>query len=309
MDGSGNVWLPNFSSGTSISRFTPLGVGTNFTGGGLTKARAIAIDPNNNIWVTNQTTKILSEFNNSGTPVSSTGYDGTANGINVPRSLTVDGNGNVWLANASGNTVSAFNNSGGTIGNFSNSFNGPNGIAADSSNNIWVASEGGNTLHKLANSGAAAGGPFSGNNLAQPGGVAIDASGNAWVTSGSNGSVNKFTNAGVAVASYINNANDLPDDPHIDGAGNVWMVDDGNSVVLALTNAGAFLSPTAGFKGVTGYPTGSFLNTSGIAVDQSGNVWIANGSSNFLTEFVGAAVPTTMPLSQSVHLNKLGARP
>ena len=314
IDGSGNVWMPNFgppgtSTGTSISRFTPLGVGTSFSGGGLTKARAVAIDPNNNIWVSNQTTKILSEFNNSGTPVSSTGYDGTANGINVPRSLTVDGNGNVWLANASGNTVSAFNNSGGAIGNFSNSFGGPNGINVDASNNIWVASGSSNLLHKLANSGSAAGGPFSGNNLSQPGGVAIDASGNAWVTSGGNGSVNKFTNAGVAAGNFINDINDIPNDPHVDGGGNVWMIDDGNSVVLALTNTGAFLSPTAGFKGVTGYPTGSFINTSGIAVDQSGNVWIANGSSNFLMEFVGAAVPTTMPLSQSAHLGKLGARP
>jgi DNA-binding beta-propeller fold protein YncE len=60
----------------------------------------LAIDGNSNVWVANDTGTTVSEFNNSGSPMSgSSGYSlgigsGTENGI------AVDGSGNVWVANS-----------------------------------------------------------------------------------------------------------------------------------------------------------------------------------------------------------------
>ena len=43
----------------------------------------------------------------------------------------------------------------------------------------------------------------------------------------------------------------------------------------------------------------------GIAIDASGNVWIANFTYNSVTEFVGAATPAATPLTPTNH----GPRP
>jgi len=46
----------------------------------------------------------------------------------------------------------------------------------------------------------------------------------------------------------------------------------------------------------------------GIAVDGSGNVWVANGSNNAV-ELIGAATPVVTPIAVALANNTLGARP
>ena len=116
---------------------------------------------------------------------------------------------------------------------------------------------------------------------------------------GGSGTVRKISSSGgnVSGSPYINNLNDLPDSIAIDGSNTAWLVDDGNSVVYHLSNAGAFLSPSGGFTGVTGYSSGSYISPASLALDSSGDVWFANDSLNTLTEFIGASTPVTTPLA------------
>jgi hypothetical protein len=51
-------------------------------------------------------------------------------------------------------------------------------------------------------------------------------------------------------------------------------------------------SPSTGFTG--GSPNVSY----GIAIDASGNVWVANQASSSVTELIGAAAPKTPLISQ-----------
>ena len=47
----------------------------------------------------------------------------------------------------------------------------------------------------------------------------------------------------------------------------------------------------------------------GIAIDGSGNVWVANQNSSILTEIVGAAAPVVTPIVTATRTSKLGLRP
>jgi secreted PhoX family phosphatase len=59
-----------------------------------------------------------------------------------------------------------------------------------------------------------------------------------------------------------------------------------------------------------GYTASGTLNgPNAIAVDPSGNVWIANNSNNTMTELIGAATPVVTPLAVGVKNNTLGTKP
>jgi hypothetical protein len=69
-----------------------------------------------------------------------------------------------------------------------------------------------------------------------------------------------------------------------------------------LSNAGAAISPS------TGYVSGAPTSPVGIAIDISGNVWIANSGTGGVTELIGGAAPVA-PLATAVANKTTGARP
>jgi hypothetical protein len=81
----------------------------------------------------------------------------------------------------------------------------------------------------------------------------------------------------------------------IDGAGNIWVTNS-NSISL-LSNSGGPISPPSGYRGT------ELTNTSGIAIAESGNVWIADTSTSSISEFVGIAVPVVTPQATAVKTN------
>jgi hypothetical protein len=91
----------------------------------------------------------------------------------------------------------------------------------------------------------------------------------------------------------------------IDGAGNIWLSDLNNSAghnVTELSNSGLAISPSTGY--VAGDAAGS------VAVDGSGDVWIASGLYyGGLIELIGAATPVVTPIAVGTKTNTLGARP
>src|SRR5262245_51026387 len=61
----------------------------------------------------------------------------------------------------------------------------------------------------------------------------------------------------------------------------VYVGDAGNNVVLVFDPKGTFLATIDG----TTTPQGHFSTVAGVAVDQSGNLWVADGNSDFISEF------------------------
>jgi len=106
-DDAGNIWVLNYNANV-LTVYLDNGGSHGYSGGGLSTNGCyftsgdcgLAIDGDSNVWVANDTGTTVSEFNNSGSPISgSNGYSlgigsGTENGI------AVDGSGNVWVVNS-----------------------------------------------------------------------------------------------------------------------------------------------------------------------------------------------------------------
>ena len=78
---------------------------------------------------------------------------------------------------------------------------------------------------------------------------------------------------------------------------------------------GTVLSPvitaTTGFTTTVGFSHAGIATAEGIAIDPSGNVWVASqvAATGGVFELVGAAAPTVTPISLALKNTKIGGRP
>ena len=131
--------------------------------------------------------------------------------------------------------------------------------------------------------------------FAQPVGLAVDGNGNLYVADSLNQEVRKITSAGIVTtfvdASAIKAALDFtPSNPFmgfdpyglaVDGAGNVYVSDVGYGAIWMVSSTGV-VTPVAGGASAQGVVDGvgnlaGFGNPTGIGVDTSGNVYVADG--------------------------------
>ncbi|MDE1161902.1 MAG: hypothetical protein PW792_08140 [Acidobacteriaceae bacterium] len=158
------------------------------------------------------------------------------------------------------------------------------GMAVDSANNLWLANaatEFGSTSN-LGTTGAT--------NTVTYGVRTIIGSKALISTTAGSGSVNSASGAGG-----LSNPQFLA----IDGANNAWVANLTSSAIseFSVSNVGTTsmaINALSGSSGYTHAETGSAITGGeGIAIDLSGNVWIANftGGTTYLTVLVGAATP------------------
>jgi len=195
----------------------------------------------------------------------------------------------------------------------STELNRPGATAVDSAGNVYIADSGNNLVLKVAPNGTlsviAGGGvtsPLStvvatDAQLDGPRGVAVDSAGNVYIADSGNNLVLKVAPngtlsviAGGGVTSPLSTVVatdaqlDGPRGVAVDSAGNVYIADSGNNLVLKVAPNGT-LSVIAG-GGVTS-PLSSgpatqmqLSNPGGVAVDSSGNVYIADTGNGFIEE-------------------------
>jgi sugar lactone lactonase YvrE len=155
---------------------------------------------------------------------------------------------------------------------------------------------------------------------AQPGPLAVDASGNVWVGNDSGGASELLK--GVGVPGYVERdlaANTIyspgkPGGIAMDGMGNAWVSNTdtgGNKGVVELAPSGKSITALTALGAYNGGspPSGGplgFLNVGtspeGIAIDSSGNVWVATGNGGGVVELLGAATPVRTPLNTRAML-------
>jgi hypothetical protein len=325
--GTPNPSLAVIELDANFNKLSPLTTGWN--GGGVhsfdnTDLTNLAIDTAGNVWIGGSTT-IIAELNSQGAPVSPAGGWVTASGPSATgpdgtAGVAIDSVGDAWFASGlTASTVYEMSPLGAPLSPAAGdaASNCPcNGIAADPSGNIWTAGPQPGALAEMT-------GGVQVSILHPPGfavsdyllgSVASDAAGDIWVTDQHNHGVWEYTSGGTWLPAATGGPNPAPfpnisalNDPSvpkgiaIDGAGHKWIANQSTAMsgppASSLTELSADgssnLSPTDGFG------SGSINGAYSVAIDASGNVWVADGGTTII-QFVGAAAPTRNPIVSAV---------
>jgi len=174
----------------------------------------------------------------------------------------------------------------------------PYAVAIDASGNAWVTNEAGSSVVRLPHAAAAfATTSFTGSGtILAPRGISIDRSGNIWIANTGNNNVVELSSAGVAIAGSPFSGGGLSAPVAIanDSAGDAWVANfSGNS----LTEFGPTGSPS-GSSPITG--SGALAAPTGLAIDVTGRVLVANSGSGAVCIFSNAAVLQSCPTDNTL---------
>lgn len=207
------------------------------------------------------------------------------------------------------------------------SLNLPNGIAFDSAGNMYIADTGNNVVRKVNTSGIIStvagnnysaysgdGGPATSASLSNPTGVAFDGAGNLYIADSNNScirivtpdqNINTFAgqcsyalfvgDGGPATQAKLNKPYSVAVDAH----GNVYICDTENERLRVVTPDG-IINTIAG-NGTQGYAGDNgpalhaeFSSPSAIALDASGNIYIADKSNSRIRKILPSGIVITI---------------
>jgi sugar lactone lactonase YvrE len=328
-----------------LFKFNPRGryvKGSPYTGGGLSGAGyGITLDPGGRIWVgnfgfaapgcpTKPLRNSVSLFNSRGKPLSpSTGF--TQGGVSYPQATVSDRKGSIWTANCDAGSVTRF--PGGNPAAAQN-ISGiglvePFGIAFNTKGKAFVTGIGSSTVAMLNKDGTpAANSPITGGGLKRPMGIVSDSRGNLWVANsgvislpcptadffpldGVGGSLSLLGPDGSPKGAFEGAGMTIPWGITIDGDDNVWVANFNGKRVSEVCGLRAKHCRPGGKPGSpisppSGYGFNGLVRNTGVAVDPSGNVWLANNWKTIpvqtnpggyeIVAFVGLAGPLKTPL-------------
>jgi sugar lactone lactonase YvrE len=252
----------------------------------------VAVDANKNVYVADANNSTIRRIDPAGfvkTIAGIAGVTGSTDGVgsaaffNTPTSVAVDSANNLYVADLNNNTIRkiALSGSDGSIGTVTTlaglagfsgyldaagtdaRFNAPNGVAVDSAGDVYVADTGNNVIRKIT-----------------PGGVVSTLAGSS-------------TNVGSVDGTGANAWFNGPKGIAVDSARNVYVTDSDSQLIRRITPGGV-VTTLAGYAGYSGYTSGTgsaaaFSGPSGIAVDGTGNIYVADTLNNMIR--VGTPTP------------------
>ena len=258
---------------------------------------------------------------------------GTSASFNHPGGVAADGSGNLYVADTANNAIRKITPGGvvttlagtGAYGSEdgtgpSASFGVPYGIAVDGAGNVYVADTYNNRIRKvtfagavttLAGSGAAgsADGPGTAASFSSPTGVAVDGSGNVYVADNSSNRIRRVAPGGTVTTIAGSGAPTSSDGTGtgasfaypagiaVDSSGNIYVSDSGSSKIRKITPAGVVttLAGGAGYGSIDGPgSTATFSSPYGMAVDGSGNVYVADQSTHKVRRITPGGLVSTL---------------
>ena len=306
VDSAGNVYVAD-SGNNKIRKVSPAGVVTTLAGSGgwgstdgtgtaasFSFPTGVAVDFSGNVYVAGDQDYKIRKVSPTGVVTTlagngswgSTDGTGTAASFDYPYGVAVDSSGNVYVADldnykirkvSPGGVVTtlAGNGSWGSADGTGTaaSFTYPYGVAVDSSGNVYVADSYNNKIRKVSSDG-----------------VVTTFAGNGWVGS----------TDGPGTAAGFNH----PTGVAVDSAGNVYVADSWNNEIRKVSSTGV-VTTVAGYvgssiPGVDGVGRLARFNAPGdVAVDASGNVYVADSSNNKIRKVDSAGMVTTLAGSGS----------
>jgi sugar lactone lactonase YvrE len=289
----GKEWLPNATqpaTSLNISTLAGSGMPGNSDGTGIGASfynpTGVAADTSGDVYVADFRNSLIRKISPGGVVKTFAGgvSPGSNNGTGVyasfyqPTGIAVDASGNIYVADSNNNLIREISPAGvvttlagsGAQGNSNGNgtaatFNYPEGVAVDGAGNVYVADYGNNLIREIG-----------------PSGAVITLAGN-----GSPGSTN-----GLDTSATFNQ----PTGVAVDAAGNVYVADYGNNLIRKIslgnvtTLAGSGSSGSANGTGAAA----SFNGATGIAVDASGNVYVADYGNNLIKVISPAGAVTSL---------------
>jgi sugar lactone lactonase YvrE len=334
-----NVWIAN-SPQNNIEEVNAQGVPYSYSPMtnsctncvSITTPNGLAIDSQGNAWIAGS--MVFALCANGGTQCSSVyGYlsnptygEVNVNFFGVAGGLAFDGTGNLWMTNENSGSffpdlsltelIGVGTSTSGTLSyeNYQVASR-PEGVAVDAAGDIWLVDNRLDYLTQISPQGAVLTSVAS---PVAPTALAIDQTGNVWVIA--SGFLNKFNSNGIMLAGnpgFYYGSRFGANAVAVDGANHVWVTSTDNGSTSSLgefTNSGTYVGPTTN----TGYLSSGMLQPHGVAIDQSGNVWIGNqhptlvpGTAYYgaITKFVGLATPVLTPLYLGAQNRRIAAEP
>jgi DNA-binding beta-propeller fold protein YncE len=254
--------------------------------------------------------------------------------FDYPFGIAVSGSGIVYVAEQGNQDIRMITTSGivstfagsGTAGSKNGpgniaSFWYPLGLAVDGSDNVYVADQSNNMIRKINSSdivstlaGTGLSGASNSNDLysasfKNPSGVAVDGQGNVYVADTYSMVIRKISSAGDVSTLAGNGSSTSIDGPDstasfffpfgiaVDAHGNIYVSELDNKIRMISTSG--VVTTLAGNLGRVGSANGlgtmaSFNQPSGIAVDASGNIYVADAGNNLIREISPAGMVSTL---------------
>lgn len=194
---SGNNRVQKFDRNLNYLLSIPVsGTAASSANGSFSTPYGIAIDADDNVWVSDNGNNRVQAFSNNGNWILSIGgpspyscetspagsvpacTSGSGNGqFNAPRGVYADKLGNIWVADAGNNRIQQFNSYGTYITNIgSSTFSAPYQASTDYSRNLWVIDSSHSQIQKCTPAGtctAYQGSGFGNGNLSTPLGIYV----------------------------------------------------------------------------------------------------------------------------------------
>jgi Putative Ig domain/NHL repeat len=319
VDGSGNVFIADFynsrvreivkATGTIVTVAGTGVTGYSGDGGPATAAKlywptGVAVDAGGNLFIADlyngrirevvkATGNIITVAGNGTGTDSGDGGPATSAGLSSPQAVAVDASGNIFIADGSGNRVREVVKATGNIvtvaGTGTLGYGGdngpataallydPTGVAVDAGGNLFIADSGNERVREV-----------------------VQATGTI-ITIAGNGGYGYSGDGGLATAAKLAN----PYGVAVDGSGNVFIADASNYRIREVAQAsGAIVTVagtgTNGYRGDGGPATSATMGTAyGVAVDGSGNLFIAETSESVVREVLANTTPVLGPLSST----------
>jgi len=301
VDGAGNIYVSDYGDNL-IRKISATGIVSTIAGNGnqgslngldtassFNGPTALALDAAGNIYVADDNNNMVRKIGTNGMVSTYAGSDSTglingpaaSSALFGPTGVTVDANGNVYIADAGNNIIRMVNtsdsvstyagstNEAATNGPLlSASFNNPTGLAIDKSGNIFVADMLNGMIREISPST----------------GMVTTLAGSGDTTASVNGT-------GTAASFYF------PNSLAVDGSDNVYVTEYATNLIRKVGPTGVVTtfagSGAAGQADSTG-TSASFNGPSGIAVDKSGNLYVADTYNNVIRKITPAGVVSTI---------------
>ena len=283
LNGARYRYVTTSSGGSSTSNSVALTVAPAF----FPFPVGVAVDTSGNVYVSDTSADTIQKISSSGSVTTVAGLSGQTG--------TADGGGTAALFN---DPIGIFSTSDGTLSVTDNA----NATIRRITSAGVVSTFAGSTANRGNNDATGTAATFS-----SPIGIAQDASGNLYVADATNNTVRKITSTGVVttlagsagVAGTTDGSGSAARFNHptgltVDGSGNIYVSDSTNNTIRKITSSGA-VTTLAGLAGVMGAADGTgngalFNNPGGLAVDGSGNIYVADTGNSAVRKITPAGV-------------------